>query len=299
MIVFKAIAGEVTSLVFSPDGNFLAVGGHHTVCLWAIHARPALVHKWPGYFLGCPLVFSPDGRYLASGDGEGVWDLTTDGTLVLKTTDFCCALAFQPDGELAIFTEEARVVRVTIPSGRELPGAWEDELPATGGYVHALAGLAFDATGTRIARSFGVKGSRGHDSAIRIRETTSGTVQHELRSDFAYEHPRSLRFSPDGRLLAAGYGPVLRVWDLAGEKVLASYQPGQKHLRGLAFSPDSQRLATVSNDATVRLWSAPEWTESGGFDWQIGKLTCVDASADGCRMAAGSASGQVVVWDVD
>jgi hypothetical protein len=37
----------------------------------------------------------------------------------------------------------------------------------------------------------------------------------------------------------------------------------------------------------------------GGFEWQVGQLRSVAVAPDGMRMAAGSATGKVVMWDVD
>ena len=39
--------------------------------------------------------------------------------------------------------------------------------------------------------------------------------------------------------------------------------------------------------------------EAGGYDWKIGNLRSVAVAPDGSRMAAGSDTGKVVVWDAE
>lgn len=94
-------------------------------------------------------------------------------------------------------------------------------------------------------------------------------------------------------------GPRLRIWDLEGNRELALHKRGTKHFQGLAFTADGRYLASVSNDETVRLWETCTWQEHRTYTWQIGRLLNVALAPDGCRAAAGSDQGQVVIWDVD
>jgi WD40 repeat protein len=158
---------------------------------------------------------------------------------------------------------------------------------------------AFNREATRLARVGAVKGSRGYDSLIQVWDLTTNAPRHSLRAKLFFANPDPVVFSPASDLLAAACGPVLRLWDVAGERLLAEPRAGTKYVRGLTFTADGMRLATVSYDKLVRLWAAPDLTEVGHFEWQIGKLTAIDASRDGCRMAAGSTTGTVVLWDVD
>ena len=89
------------------------------------------------------------------------------------------------------------------------------------------------------------------------------------------------------------------IWDLENDRELALHKRGTKHFQGLSFTADGRYLATVSNDATVRIWNAGSWQEHTTITWEIGKLLNIAFAPDGCRAAAGSDAGKVVIWDVD
>ena len=70
-------------------------------------------------------------------------------------------------------------------------------------------------------------------------------------------------------------------------------------VQGLAFSPDSRRLASASDDGTVKVWDTTSSLELLTLRREGFKPQSVAFSPDGHLLAAGGngTNGKVLIWD--
>jgi transcription initiation factor TFIID subunit 5 len=64
----------------------------------------------------------------------------------------------------------------------------------------------------------------------------------------------AVAISPDGKVLAAAGGNVIKLWDIGSGKVIKSLKGHEASVYSLEFSKNGGLLASGSADDTVRLW---------------------------------------------
>ncbi|MCC7207508.1 MAG: hypothetical protein IT323_09385, partial [Anaerolineae bacterium] len=156
--------GSLTTLIYSPDGRYLASGSYSGVHVWS-------TNDWQGSVLdiGYPstarhVTFSPDGRYLAalqaaSPEQVFVWDVSTfRQVLGFRASDqypaFDGAMAFSPDGNILATGHDSGEVKLWDTSNGQL-------LVALAGHADEILAIAFAPNGTGLLSS-------SQDGTIRL-----------------------------------------------------------------------------------------------------------------------------------
>jgi WD40 repeat protein len=287
------------------------------------NSPPGKILSTDGYVL--KVVFRPDGQRLASGGGvyKGrgkwvtgevrVWDPTT-GQSVL-------AFAGHPEGVTGLdFSPDGKRLATASSSGVKV---WD---AATGKQLLTLKmqpneepwRVAFDPQGDRLATLSQVGPIwRGRGAAVvRVWHTPPTDEGQKTEPVFSYPFQvgfrawqwTSLVFSPDGMRLACGWDNAVLIWDWSpqcpGDKTAPAVvlEGHTRPVRDQAFSPDGKRLATASDDETVRIWDAATGQELLRFDSPRDGIPgyrgigCLAFSPDGQRLAGGKAQN-LVIWD--
>ncbi len=71
---------------------------------------------------------------------------------------------------------------------------------------------------------------------------------------------RTMKFSPDGRLLAVSFDDKITIWDVARQIPLTTLTDAPGRIFGLVFSADGRILASMSETNSVDFWTVPEVT---------------------------------------
>lgn len=109
-------------------------------------------------------------------------------------------------------------------------------------------------------------------------------------------------FSPDAKLLAAGYGwnveGGVKVWDIANRTVVATLVTGKEnHIERVAFSGDGKLLAASNSKGDVSLWAVGSWRRLKTAIFRGGSPSSLTFSSDGAKLAF-SSDIAVILYDL-
>src|SRR5262249_12460851 len=140
------------------------------------------------------------------------------------------------------------------------------------------------------------------DREIKIWQPENGELLRTLKG---LKHEiRSIAISRDGKLLAAGGGDAkyvtptaeLKIWDLDSGEMRSLSGHGDQ-INKVAFSPDSKRLASASQDYSVRLWDVATGEQLHCLQGHADAVVSVAFSPDGRRIVSASVDQHIKVWD--
>lgn len=147
------------------------------------------------------------------------------------------------------------------------------------------------------------------DGSIARVSTTSKWVLERTLGDTTAASPfvdrvNAVRFSPDGKTLAAGGGEPTRsgdisLWDVASGTLINEWK--ERHadaVLSLDFSPDGKRLASGGADKIARVTDLATGKLVNVLEGHTHHVLGVSFRADGRVLATAGADSAVVVWDM-
>ncbi len=282
---------EVWALAFSADGQDIISGAKDgTVRLWPTNAA-AKERFYEGRWT--PLKFSKDGQVLAvindqsqfvllnlkTGEPEDQVQLSRRQPAQLPfwsgalSDDLRVLVEPLPEGGLRVW--DLPVGKSMDVGSREMRKPWTAISPdgsillAGGERDSALwwnlrdlseAPVRLEAKGALFSRNGAVLVTL-HDGAFKRWDPKARSLKAEftVEADLSFGTPLTL--SDDGNILAAGSNAIretenaIRLWNTRSGKLLGVCQGHTQGVRWLAFAPDAETLASVSDDSTFRFWN--------------------------------------------
>ncbi len=241
---------------------------------------------------GAPLLLAADELTAAASGGDVIAAAMPDGIIALTRIPSDAAprrlsadrqriraLAVSPDGQRLLCGADDGHIRLWDAASSAQLADWTDS-------VGPVRAITFTPDGEGLAAVY----ERG--SCI-TRPFSGGALR---RVNLPGEGS-ALAFSPDGRTLAVASGIqqqqiALLAWPSLER--LATLRGHTNTVQGLAFSPDTNRLASVSMDHTVRIWDPQRAMEAAtlyGHEYGV-----FSVAWDGDALLTGAADGRIRVW---
>jgi WD40 repeat protein len=197
------------------------------------------------------------------------------------------AIAFSPDGKLALTGSQDRTARLwRIDTGAPVG------LPLR--HENSVTAVAFSPDG-----KLALTGSE--DRTARLWRTDTGApVGQPLRHEGTVY---AVAFSPDGKLAVTGSGDFLksgtaRLWRTDTGAPVGQALRHTDAVTAVAFSPDGKLALTGSEDRTARLWRTDTGAPVGQPLRHEGTVYAVALSPDGKLALTGSSDGSARLWNI-
>ena len=256
-------SGVVHRFAFSNDSRLLASdAADKTVRLWEVNTGRLLTTLEPQSAASQSFTFAPDDRAFAVA--------ASDGTLHVYNTatweHICTMQRFEGQPLSLFYSGDGNQLTILSTEGT----------------------FCWDVTSRQL-----VKHSYPHIDPFP-KGIPPGIPQYRHRSGSLF---KSIEVSPNHQLAASYWGNTVHVWERSTGKRKLTLEEHSETLYCLAFSHDSQILASAGQDKTIHLWDTSTGRNLGVLTGHT-FVTSLSFSPDAKTLGSGNVDGQVTLWDL-
>jgi len=288
--ILKGHQKEVTDLVFSPDGRFMASASwDNNVYIWEV-MKVAIVDSLTAHNSAVFAVdWSADGKYIASAGWDlkiCIWnartyelEMTLEGNSA-RITD----LAFTPNGKRIASASEDGVIMLWDLSTKGMISEFKSE-------EKSVVSIDFSSDGKKIISS-------GWSKDIRMWDLDSNACTSVFQA-----HLRGVNdvcFNPeDNLLLSASEDNTAKLWMVDSAKVLSTLKRHKSAITAAVFSPNGEYLCTADKQGQIIVWDTYKAqavdVKRNAHQGQINVLTF---SPDGEYLLSAGKDMEIKLWDM-
>ncbi|MBI5638425.1 MAG: WD40 repeat domain-containing protein [Nitrospinae bacterium] len=262
---FQTNEGDINGIAVDPDQRHLAAAlSSGNVVVWDFDTGQQvnlLKHKKNGVYA---VAYSPVGDILASGDYDGVIYLWSIGNGALLSTieghkKKVHTLLFNRGGNQVLSGSEDNTIRIWDVNTRKEKRAIMETASQYGelrtitfsqDYSLIALGLTVVKRDTRNRRT--AAGAPSWSFVVKVRDGTTGEELGDL--DNHLQEINAIAISADNGLMASvSNDETVRLWDVAQMRQITNLPLAEKG-RAVAFSPETDRLATANIKGDVKLF---------------------------------------------
>ncbi len=286
----KRHSGDVSSVIFSPNGKFLAScakEGDDAILLWDAQTGNLLRAITEDADI-VSIAFSPDSSTLASATLHGeirLWDVAT--AKLLRT---CKTEGWMYEGNTMEFSPDGRTLACGFDGG--VVCFWD----ATTGIVQKTIEHEDTVVSISYSPDGSVLASAMKNGIIQFWDVPTGKLQKTIPSRIP--HISSVVCSPNGNIIASGNGTEICFWDLDTGKLLNTIFGPKDTIHSVSFSSDGEILASGGDSQLVRLWDTQSGRFLGTYLGHTNSIYAVAFSPDDRMLASASSDNSIRLWEI-
>lgn len=279
---------NINDVAYSPDGELVATGGlDSTVNLWSSDGLH--LHTLAGADGHTDEIssvsFSPDSQIVATASFDSTVKLWNREGKYLQTLrghgENVFGVTFSPDAQFMVTGSSDKTAKIwTRQNGR-----WR-QLRTLSGHEAMISTVSVSPDNQTIATS-------SYDQTVRL-WTREGEPISTLKHD---KKVSSVSFTPDNKVVTAGFDGMLRFWDASGE-FISEFRAHDENITQVIVSSDGQFLATSSWDSTVRIWNK-DGKRIYELTTRSSTPTSISFSPHGRAIAIGHVDATARIWNLE